>query len=157
MKRFVLAALAATTMLTGAAAASAMPLHIVGHGPVLHGPVLHGPGPIHFPHPGPGPIHFPHPVGFPHPTPIGFPHPGPIGGGPVWWHGPHPGWGYHGWGFGAFLPVAYLSPAYFVVDFVDYGLAPPPANYEWVQDGPNALLVNLNTAQVVEVVPNAFA
>jgi Ni/Co efflux regulator RcnB len=148
MKRFITAALAAATVLAGGAAAQAAPFHGGGgHGPV----VAHG-GPAGF-HPAPGPV-----GGF-HPTPIGFhPGPGPVGGfhGVGGWRGPHAGFGYHGWGFGAFVPRALLGPEYFIFDFADYGLAPPPANFEWVQDGPNALLVNVYTGQVVQVVPNSF-
>jgi Ni/Co efflux regulator RcnB len=44
-----------------------------------------------------------------------------------------------------------------VVDFAEYDLAAPPADFEWVQNGPDALLVNLDTGMVVQVVPNAFA
>jgi Ni/Co efflux regulator RcnB len=150
MKRLVIAALAAASVLGGGVAASAAPLHM-GHGPVAS----HGvPGGFHG-----GPVGPVHPIGF-HPGPVGGFHPGPVGGfhgAPGYWHGPHAGFGYHGWGFGAYLPEAVLAPAYFVADFVDYGLAAPPADFEWVQDGPNALLVNLDSGQVVQVVPNAFA
>jgi len=142
MKRFVLAALAAASVLSGGAAMAA-PFHPGGG----HGPVVHGGGPVGF-HPGP--------VGGFHPGPVGF-HPGPVGGfhpSPVGFHG---GGGYHGWGYGAFLPRGWLIPANFIADFAYYDLAPPPADYEWVQDGPNALLVNLSTGQVVQEIPGAFA
>jgi len=79
-------------------------------------------------------------------------------GGPVRFGGP--GFvtvGYHRWGYGAYVPRAWLVPARFVVDFGYYNLAPPPPNFEWVQDGPDALLVNLSTGMVVQVVPGAFA
>jgi Ni/Co efflux regulator RcnB len=147
MKRFVLAALAAATVLTGGAAAQAAPFHGGGHGPAMS----HG-GPTGF-RGSPGPGGF---GGF-HPTPAGF-HGAPSGGfhGSPVWRGPHEDFGYHGWGFGAFLPRAFLAPAYFVADFADYGLAQPAPDCEWVQDGPNALLVDLDTGQVVEVIPNAF-
>jgi len=134
MKRFVIAALAAASVLTGGAAMAA-PLHVLTphHGPGGFHPG-HGPGGFH---PGPGGFH-PGPIGF-HPGPGGF-HPGPGGF--------HPVGGFHHWGYGAYLPREWLIPARFVVDFVDF---------EWVQDGPNALLVNLDTGMVVQVVPNAFA
>jgi hypothetical protein len=141
MKRFVIAALAAASILGGGAAVAA-PFHGGGGG---HGPSPHGGG-VHLApvgggfHPGGG-------GGF-HPT--GF-HEGPgfHGGGPIWRGG-----AYHNWGYGAFLPRLWLSN--FVEDFAYYDLAPPPADFEWVQDGPNALLVNLDTGQVVQVVPGAF-
>jgi len=130
MKRIALAALAACLLSGGAALAN--PIHPVGG---------HGPGGFHG---GPG--------GF-HGGPGGF-HGGPGGfhGGPGFWPV-----GYHHWGYGAYLPAAWLVPDRFVVDFADYNLAPPPADFEWVRNGPDALLVNLDTGMVVQVVPNAFA
>jgi Ni/Co efflux regulator RcnB len=128
MKRIVLAAVAAA--LLGAGAASAHPLHPIhggGHGPVFH--------------PGHGGLHG---------GPVGF-HPGPAFGhgfGPV---------GFHHWGYGQFLPRAWLVPAAFVADYAAYDLAAPPADFEWVRNGPDALLVNLDTGMVVQVVPGAFA
>lgn len=72
------------------------------------------------------------------------------------WGGPHDSWGYHGWGYGAFIPRAFLVDSFFLADFADYDLGPPPPNCEWVQDGPNALLIDIYTGRVIEVIPNAF-
>lgn len=141
MKRFVIAALAAASILGGGAAVAA-PFHAGG----AHG--SHGGGGVHLApigggfHPGGGGFH---PTGF-RGGPGGF-HNG--------WGGPHAGGGFHDWGYGAFLPRVWLSN--FIGDFAYYDLAAPPADFEWVQDGPNALLVNLDTGQVVQVVPGAFA
>ena len=139
MKRIVLAALAASVL--GGGAASAMPiLHAlpIHHGPVFpghgdHGPVF--PGPIHH-----GPIY-------------GGPifHPGPIGPGPLW-----PA-SFHRWGYGEFLPRALFAPAAYVVDYAAYDLGAPAPDCEWVRNGPDALLVNLDTGMVIQVVPGAFA
>jgi Ni/Co efflux regulator RcnB len=129
MKRLVLAALAATSLLAGGGVASAAPTHggfggFGGHGPVVtHGPVFGG----------------------------GF-RGGPVFRGPV-----RGGFGYQRFGYGALLPAAFLAPERFVLDYAAYELAPPPANFEWVQNGPDALLVNLSTGMVVQVVPNAIA
>jgi hypothetical protein len=94
-----------------------------------------------------------------HPGPVGF-HPGPGFGAPhgVWAGGGsyHWGFGYH-WGYGQFYPRAWLVPAAFLVDYAAYDLAAPPFDCEWVQNGPNALLVNIDTGQVIQVVPGAFA
>lgn len=132
MKRIALAALAAC--LLGGGAAAAYPVH-GGPGGFHGGSVGVHHGPVGF-HPGP--------IGF-HPVPIGYHH------GPVWVGG------YRHWGYGAYLPAAWLVPDRFIVDFADFGLAPPPADFEWVRNGPDALLVNLDTGMVVQVVPNAFA
>jgi Ni/Co efflux regulator RcnB len=72
------------------------------------------------------------------------------------WGGPHDSWGYHGWGYGGFIPRGFLVDSFFLDDYADYDLGAPPPNCEWVQDGPNALLVDIYTGQVIQVVPNAF-
>lgn len=143
MKRLVLAALAASVL--GGGAASAMPILHVVHGPVLHGPIHHGPV-----FPGHGPV-FPGPI---HHGPIyGGPvfHPGPIGPGPYW-----PA-GFRHWEYGQYLPRALFAPAAYVLDYASYELGAPPADCEWVRNGPDALLVNLDSGQVIQVVPGAFA
>ena len=143
MKRTILAAMAATLLATGvgAVAADAQPFqHGGGHAPAYQG----GPrGGAQF-RGGPA---------------FGGGRPGPavFRGGPARFGGP--GFvrvGYAHWGYGSFLPRAWLAPERFVVDFGYYNLAAPPPNFEWVQDGPDALLVNLNTGMVVQVVPGAF-
>jgi hypothetical protein len=131
MKRLALAALAAS--LLGGAAASAMPVLHPVHTPIFHGPIYHGPihhGPIYA-----GPIF----------------HAGPFGPGPLW-----PA-GFHRWGYGEYLPRALFAPAAYVVDYAAYELGAPPADCEWVRNGPDALLVNLDTGMVIQVVPGAFA
>jgi Ni/Co efflux regulator RcnB len=143
MKRLALAALAAA-LVAGAGAASATPFHgPVFHGPVLHGPVLHGPvghGPVFHGPIGHGPVFGGH----------GF-HSGPVWGGrfePV---------GFHRWGYGEYLPRAFFAPDVYITDYVAYDLGAPPADCEWVRNGPDALLVNLDTGMVIQVVPGAFA
>jgi len=141
MKNVVLAAAAAVALLAGGSAAQALPLHPIGGGG----------------HPGGGHPGGFHPGGF-HPGPGGH-HPGPGGFHPGF-GGPHGGFypaGFQHWGYGSYLPHGWLVPARYVVDFAEYDLAPPPADFEWVQNGPDALLVNLDTGMVVQVVPNAFA
>ncbi len=141
MKRLILAALAASVL--GGGAASAMPVLHAFPGPIHHGPVFPG-------HGGHGPV-FPGPI---HHGPIyGGPifHPGPIGPGPYW------PVGFHRWGYGEYLPPALFAPAAYVVDYASYELGAPPADCEWVRNGPDALLVNLDTGMVIQVVPGAFA
>ena len=88
---------------------------------------------------------------------------GPVFGGQAYRRGPAFGGGgfygasFHRWGYGSFVPRDWLIPANFIADFAYYDLAAPGPSFEWVQDGPNALLVNLYTGQVVQVVPGAFA
>jgi len=113
-----------------------------------HGPPPHGP-------PGPGP----------HP---GFAGPHGPGGPQVSWRGhsfnrvhlapfiyPH-GWGYRRWGIGMILPTLFLAPAYYYADWAGLGLPPPDPGFQWVRYGPDLLLVNVATGQVVDVIYGAF-
>jgi Ni/Co efflux regulator RcnB len=67
-----------------------------------------------------------------------------------------PGWGYRRWGIGMALPALFLAPAYYYADWASLGLAEPPPGYQWVRYGPDLLLVDVNTGQVVDTVYDAF-
>lgn len=128
----------------------------VGHGPGPRGPMAHGPvvhGPV-----GHGPVgHGPVRVGV-----------GPGGGGFAF-HG-HPinrvrfsrpwvypaGWGYRRWAVGAVLPALFLAPAYYYANWAEVGLTPPPPGFQWVQYGPDLLLVNVTTGEVVDTAYGVF-
>lgn len=123
----------------------------VGHGPAFHGPMAHGPvvhGPV-----GHGPVR------------VGV---GPGGAGFAFhghqinrvhfarpWVYPH-GWGYRRWAIGAVLPALFLAPAYYYADWADVGLTPPPPGFQWVQYGPDLLLVNVTTGEVVDTAYGVF-
>jgi Ni/Co efflux regulator RcnB len=66
------------------------------------------------------------------------------------------GWGYRRWGVGQVLPGLFLSQGYFIGNWAGYGLAPPPPGLAWVRYGPDALLVNTYTGQIVETVYGVF-
>lgn len=121
--------------------------------------------------PHPGPMGGPHaaPVGGMHPGPVGGVHPGPVGahaGGPVGHefsyrghmvHRVHlapfvypNGWAYRRWDAGMILPPLFLGSAYFYADWAGLGLAPPEPGFQWVRYGPDLLLVNVSTGQVVD-------
>ncbi len=122
----------------------------VVHGPVGHGPVVHGPvgGPVHVGGPGVG--HAPwmfhghsyawHPVHFPRP-----------------WVYPA-GYGYRLWAVGAILPPLFwaANSPYYYAGWADLGLPPPDPGFQYVEYGPDLLLVNVTTGEVVEVFPGAF-
>jgi hypothetical protein len=113
----------------------------------------------------------------PHIGPVVGPHPGPIGPHPVAGGGPHPQFGYHGhffnpvhvspfiyppgwayrrWAVGAVLPPLFLAPAYYYTDWATLGLEPPPPGAQWLRYGPDLLLVDVSTGNVIEVVPDVF-
>jgi len=128
----------------------------MGHGPVAHGPVVHGPV-VHGPM-GHGPVR----VG------IGGPH-GPFifHGRPFAWHPVHfprpwvypPGYAYRLWAVGAILPPLFwaANSPYYYAGWADMGLPPPDPGFQYVQYGPDLLLVNVSTGEVVQVFPGAFS
>jgi hypothetical protein len=117
-------------------------------------------------HPGPHGPPGPH-GGPPGPHPMG-PHPGGPPGHQFSYHGhmfnpvhvapfvyPH-GWAYRRWAVGAALPPLFLAPAYYYTGWAAMGLAAPQPGFQWVRYGPDLLLVNVGTGQVVETVYGAF-
>jgi Ni/Co efflux regulator RcnB len=75
------------------------------------------------------------------------------------WHGewaPQLGYHTHRWVFGEILPAAWFTRQFWIVDYYDFDLPPPPIGYAWVRVGPDALLVNLANGMVVEAVYDLF-
>jgi hypothetical protein len=158
LRRFAIAAMFALAVPTVAMAQGGPP-HEHGHPPPGH-PGPHGPPPGG-PHMG-GPMMHPGPG----------PHPGPFHGGPFVFHGhpfawhpvhfPHPwayppGYAYRAWAVGAVLPpLFWRSPTYYYTGWAEMGLPPPDPGFQYVQYGPDLLLVNVATGQVVETFPGAF-
>jgi hypothetical protein len=68
---------------------------------------------------------------------------------------PH-GFGYRRWVVGGILPPVFLAPAYFYADWAGLGLAAPPPGYQWVRNGPDLLLVDVSTGQIVDTVYDVF-
>jgi len=66
------------------------------------------------------------------------------------------GWGYRRWGVGMMLPGLFLAPLYYYADWAGLGLPPPQPGFQWVRYGPDLLLVDVSTGQVVDVVYGAF-
>jgi Nickel/cobalt transporter regulator len=124
-----------------------------GPGPgEFRGPRPGGPGPGEFRGPRPGPAEFrgPRPGGgfFYHGRPFNRVHIAPF---------IYPrGWGYRRWAIGAVLPALFLAPAYYYSGWADLGLPPPQPGFQWVRYGPDLLLVNVTTGEVVDTVYGAF-
>ena len=66
------------------------------------------------------------------------------------------GYSYRAWAPRQILPSLFLSQQYYLDDFYSYGLDQPPYGYEWVRVGQDALLVNLYTGEILDVVPGVF-
>ncbi|MFN3521976.1 MAG: RcnB family protein [Phenylobacterium sp.] len=69
---------------------------------------------------------------------------------------PPPGWYAFSWSFGDVLPHTWYGPQYRILDWWSYGLPIPPAGYDWVRVGDDALLVDSFNGRVVQVVYDLF-
>jgi hypothetical protein len=114
------------------------------------------------------PGHHGHPGPF-HPGPM---HPGPYRPGAWMFHGrswawhhvhfPHPwiyppGYAYRLWAVGAILPPLFWStPTYYYTGWAAMGLPPPDPGFQYIEYGPDLLLVNVSTGAVVQAFPGAF-
>jgi Ni/Co efflux regulator RcnB len=67
------------------------------------------------------------------------------------------GWSAHRWGYGEILPRAYWAAPYVIADYWLFALEVPPAGYEWVRDGNDALLIDTNSGEILQVEYGAFA
>lgn len=69
---------------------------------------------------------------------------------------PPAGWVAHRWSYGDILPRAYWTSQYILADYWLFALEVPPMGYEWVRDGDDALLVNINTGEILQVEYGVF-
>lgn len=68
---------------------------------------------------------------------------------------PH-GWYFHRWIFGDILPAIFWTQSYWIADYWLYGLPIPPVGYVWVRYGNDALLVDRQTGEVLQVIYDIF-
>ena len=66
------------------------------------------------------------------------------------------GWAPHRWAFGETLPRAYWASQYILADYWLFALEVPPAGYEWVRDGSDALLVSTANGEILQVEYGVF-
>ncbi len=62
-----------------------------------------------------------------------------------------PGYRYRRWSYGAFLPAIYWNRDYWLTDFLAFGLFAPPPGFVWVRYGPDALLIDEYTGEIIQV------
>jgi Ni/Co efflux regulator RcnB len=68
-----------------------------------------------------------------------------------------PGYAYRMWVLHAILPpLFWSSPTYYYSEWAELGLTPPPPGFQWVQYGPDLLLVNVSTGEVVDAAYGVF-
>jgi hypothetical protein len=71
------------------------------------------------------------------------------------YHWPH-GYFYHRYEVGGFLPREFWLDDYVIDDWALFHLDDPMAGFEWVRYGPDILLINIDTGEVVQVIYDAF-
>jgi len=55
------------------------------------------------------------------------------------------------WSYGDYLPWGWYGPSYWIEDWFDYGLPPPPIGCEWVRVGRDAILIDTFDGRVLSV------
>jgi Ni/Co efflux regulator RcnB len=66
------------------------------------------------------------------------------------------GWYSHHWVFGEYLPALFWAQNYWLADYVDFGLPPPPYGAVWVRNGNDALLIDQDTGEIITVEYDVF-
>jgi Ni/Co efflux regulator RcnB len=66
------------------------------------------------------------------------------------------GWVAHTWHYGDILPRPYWASQYILADYWLFALEVPPAGYEWVRDGSDALLVSVDSGEILQVEYGVF-
>lgn len=71
----------------------------------------------------------------------------------------HPPRGYvaRHWAYGQILPRPFWAAPYVIADYWLFSLEVPPVGYQWVRYGPDALLVNTVTGEILQVEYGVFA
>jgi Ni/Co efflux regulator RcnB len=66
------------------------------------------------------------------------------------------GWYAQRWAYGQILPRLFWSQDYWLTGYYNFGLIDPPYGYVWVQNGNDALLVDVQSGQILSVEYNVF-
>jgi len=66
------------------------------------------------------------------------------------------GWYERRWTFGEFLPAAFWARDYWIIDFEEYDLPPPPWGTVWVRVAGDALLIDEDTGEIITIAYRVF-
>jgi nickel/cobalt transporter regulator len=61
------------------------------------------------------------------------------------------GWYYQRWAYGEVLPIIFWGREYWLPNYSQFGLIDPPYGYVWVRYGNDALLVDVESGQILSV------
>ena len=66
------------------------------------------------------------------------------------------GWYAQRWTYGQILPSLFWAQDYWLSNYYDYGLMPPPPGTVWVRDGDDALLIDRDSGEIIQVEYSVF-
>ncbi|WP_417595956.1 RcnB family protein [Parasphingorhabdus sp.] len=66
------------------------------------------------------------------------------------------GWYSHQWIYGDILPTLFWTRSYWITDFWLFGLPIPPRGYVWVRYGEDALLVQISSGVILQVIYGVY-
>jgi Ni/Co efflux regulator RcnB len=66
------------------------------------------------------------------------------------------GWVSRQWGYGQILPRGYWTSQYLLADYWLFALEVPPAGYEWVRVGSDALMIDINSGEILQTEYGVF-
>jgi Ni/Co efflux regulator RcnB len=66
------------------------------------------------------------------------------------------GYAYHRYSYGDRLPQGYFAQSYWITSYLNFGLITPPDGYVWVRYGPDAVLIDEDTGEIVQIVYDQF-
>ena len=66
------------------------------------------------------------------------------------------GWYNRRWAYGEYLPAAFWVGEYWINDWWQFDLPIPPYGYEWVRYGDDALLIDTDTGEILQVEYGVF-
>jgi len=63
---------------------------------------------------------------------------------------------YHRWSYGDNLPREYWAQNYWLNNYLNFGLIAPPDGYVWVRYGPDAVLIDEDSGEIIQVEYGVF-
>ncbi len=66
------------------------------------------------------------------------------------------GFDYRRYTYGQYLPEVFFGQDYWIYDYADYSLPYPPPGTVWVRYGPDALLIDRDSGEIVQVIYGVF-
>jgi Ni/Co efflux regulator RcnB len=66
------------------------------------------------------------------------------------------GWYYRRWSYGQTFPQAFYARDYWISDYQAYGLIDPPEDCQWVRYDNDAVLVDIDTGDILQVIYNFY-